>query len=143
MSIVPTRVSTDTAESPPAPDKEITVTPFGLFMRKLRLERGLLLKDIAEEMGVSSAYLSALEHGKKGPATGEFVSKLETKLKLDAAQREELRRAIRDSSTNLAIPAKVTPLGFQAAHAFARKLPNLSEHQLRQVLAVVEKKEKP
>lgn len=116
------------------------MTPFGLFMRKLRLEKGLLLKDIAEQMSVSSAYLSALEHGKKGPATGEFVSKLETKLKLDTAQREELRRAIRDSATNLAIPSKVTPLGFQAAHAFARKLPNLSEQQLRQVLAVVEKK---
>lgn len=119
------------------------MTPFGLFMRKLRLEHGLLLKDIAEQMDVSSAYLSALEHGKKGPASGEFVSKLESKLKLNAAQRDELRRAVRDSATNLAIPAKVTPLGFQAAHAFARKLPNLSEQQLRQVIALVDRKDKP
>ena len=118
------------------------MTPFGLFMRKVRAEQGLLLKDIAEDMGISPAYLSALEHGKKGPASGEFISKLETKLKLDVTRREELRRAVRDSATNLAIPAKVKPLGFEAAHAFARKLPNLSEQQLRQVLAVLDQKEK-
>lgn len=119
------------------------MTPFGMFMRRLRLENGMLLKDTAEAMGVSSAYLSALEHGKKGPPSAEFVAKLETKLKLDTERRADLRRAVRDSATNLAIPSKVTPLGFQAAHAFARKLPNLSEHQLKQVLDLVEKKDKP
>jgi len=118
------------------------MTPFGLFMRKLRLESGLLLKDMAESMGVSSAYLSALEHGKKGAPNADFVSLLEAKLKLNAAQRDELRRAVRDSATNLAIPPKATPLGFQAAHAFARKLPNLSEQQLRAVMNIVQDKDK-
>lgn len=119
------------------------MTPFGLFMRTLRLENGLLLKDMAEAMGVSSSFLSALEHGKKGAPNADFVSSLENKLKLNATQRSELRRAVRDSATNLAIPAKSTPLGFQAAHAFARKLPSLSEKQLRQLLNIVEDKDKP
>jgi transcriptional regulator with XRE-family HTH domain len=119
------------------------MTPFGLFMRKLRLDQGLLLKDVAEVMGVSSAFLSALEHGKKGTPSADFVSSLENKLKLNAAQREELRRSVRDSATHVAIPPKATPLGFQAAHAFARKLPNLSEKQLRLLLKIVEDKDKP
>lgn len=119
------------------------MTPFGLFMRKLRLESGLLLKDMAETMGVSSAYLSALEHGKKGAPGAEFVSALESKLRLSAAQTEELKRAVRDSATSVTIPAKATPLGFQTAHAFARKLPNLSEKQLRLVLGVLDDKDKP
>jgi transcriptional regulator with XRE-family HTH domain len=118
------------------------MTPFGLFMRTLRLERGLLLKDVADLMEVSSAYLSALEHGTKGVPSADFVSKLENKLKLNAEQRSQLRRAVRDSATHLAIPPKSTPLGFQAAHAFARKLPNLSERQLRQVLDMLDKEEK-
>ena len=42
------------------------MTPFGERMRKLRAERRVTLKDMAEEIGVSSAYLSALEHGKRG-----------------------------------------------------------------------------
>lgn len=119
------------------------MTPFGLFMRKLRLEQGLLLKDMADTMDVSSAYLSALEHGKKGVPGADFVSTLENRLKLDAGRRDELRRAVRDSATNLPIPPKVTPLGFETAHAFARKLPNLSEIQLRQLQKIIGDKEKP
>lgn len=115
------------------------MTPFGLFMRKLRLDQGLLLKDMADAMGVSSSFLSALEHGKKGAPNSEFVSTLESKFKLNPAQREELRRAVRDSSTSLAIPPKITPLGFETAHAFARRLPNLSESQLRQLQKIIEK----
>lgn len=117
------------------------MTPFGMFMRKLRLERGEMLKDIADALQVSSAYLSALEHGKKGAPNAEFVSTLENTLKLNAAQRDELRRAVRDSATNLAIPPKSTPLGFETAHAFARKLPTLSERQLRQLQKIVNEKE--
>lgn len=118
------------------------MTPFGLFMRRLRLESGLLLKDMAETMGVSSAYLSALEHGKKGAPSADFIASLEAKLKLDASLKAELRRAAQDSATSLTIPSKATPLGFQTAHAFARKLPNLSEKQLRAVMSIVQDQEK-
>lgn len=118
------------------------MTPYGLFMRKLRLEQGLLLKDMADALGVSSSFLSALEHGKKGAPNNDFIAALTGKYALNAAQREELRSAVRDSSTSLAIPSKVTPLGFETAHAFARRLPNLSESQLRQLQKIIDK-EKP
>ena len=42
------------------------MTPFGDRMRQLRSERGVTLKEMADATGVSSAYLSALEHGKRG-----------------------------------------------------------------------------
>ena len=42
------------------------MTPFGERVRRLRRERGLLLKDMAAHLGVSSAYLSALERGERG-----------------------------------------------------------------------------
>ena len=42
------------------------MTPFGERMRKMRAERGVTLKQMAADLGVSSAYLSALEHGKRG-----------------------------------------------------------------------------
>ncbi len=41
------------------------VTPFGKTVRKLRIDRGLKLKDMADALGVKSAYLSAVETGKK------------------------------------------------------------------------------
>ncbi|MGE4480385.1 helix-turn-helix domain-containing protein [Acidocella sp.] len=47
------------------------MTPFGEKLRLLRQERGVLLKDMAASLEVSPAYLSALEHGRRGaPSTG-------------------------------------------------------------------------
>lgn len=50
------------------------LTPFGLCVRKLRLEANCRLKDMAEALGCSSAYLSAIEVGKR-PVTEEISSK--------------------------------------------------------------------
>jgi len=36
------------------------MTPFGVKLRQLRAERGIALKDMAEALGVSAAYLSAM-----------------------------------------------------------------------------------
>ncbi len=44
------------------------MTPFGEKMRKLRADRAITLKQMSTAIGVSSAYLSALEHGKRGQA---------------------------------------------------------------------------
>ena len=114
------------------------MTPFGRFLRNLRTEKGLLLKDIADMLNVTSAYLSALEHGKKGAPNAVLISKLENALKLNAAQRQELRRSARDSIKSMDIPSKSTPFAFETANAFARKLPKLSEDQLRRIKHIVE-----
>lgn len=117
------------------------MTPFGRFMRNLRLERGMLLKDVADKLKVSSAYLSALEHGKKGVPNEAVVSKLETSLELNPEQKKELMQAVRDSANSLSISHKSTPLAFETANAFARKLPSLSEKQLKSIRGILDKEE--
>lgn len=42
-------------------------TKLGRFCRKLRIEKGELLYDMAQKLGVSSAFLSKVENGKKKP----------------------------------------------------------------------------
>lgn len=50
------------------------MTPFGLRLRDLRRQRGLTLAQMAHDLGVSSAYLSALEHGRRGsPGPGLVI----------------------------------------------------------------------
>ena len=39
----------------------------------MRRERGLMLKDMAAHLGVSSAYLSALERGERGKPTWALI----------------------------------------------------------------------
>jgi transcriptional regulator with XRE-family HTH domain len=47
------------------------MTPFGARVRRLRRERGITLKKMAGDLNLSPAYLSALEHGRRGrPAPG-------------------------------------------------------------------------
>lgn len=41
------------------------ITPLGMMIRKLRLERQETLGAMAQALDVTSAYLSAVEHGKK------------------------------------------------------------------------------
>ncbi len=42
------------------------MTPFGARLRSLRAKQSMTLKDMAARLQVSSAYLSALEHGRRG-----------------------------------------------------------------------------
>ena len=49
------------------------MTPFGAKLRAMRAERGVLLKDMALDIGVSPTYLSALEHGRRGRPNWVFV----------------------------------------------------------------------
>ena len=47
------------------------MTPFGSKVRALRAEKNIPLKQMAMDLHLSSAYLSALEHGRRGrPAPG-------------------------------------------------------------------------
>jgi len=49
------------------------MTPFGARVRKLRDVKEIPLKKMAEDLHVSSAYLSALEHGNRGRPGPGFV----------------------------------------------------------------------
>jgi transcriptional regulator with XRE-family HTH domain len=114
------------------------MTPFGKYMRNLRMEKGLLLKDVAERLGVTSAYLSALEHGKKGVPNAEIVRKTISALSLDVQAAGELAKAVRDSEMDFSVPAKAIPFAFETANAFARQLPSLSEIQLKKIKEILD-----
>lgn len=49
------------------------MTPFGRRVRELREERGITLAEMAGVLGVTPAYLSALEHGKRGRPTFTLI----------------------------------------------------------------------
>ena len=49
------------------------MTPFGRRVRELRAARGVTLAQMAQALGVTPAYLSALEHGKRGQPTFNLI----------------------------------------------------------------------
>src|SRR6185295_9308544 len=66
------------------------MTPFGKALRKLRIDRELLLGDMAERLGISASYLSQIETGKK-PIPEGFVSKLRTAFRLTEDEFADIR----------------------------------------------------
>lgn len=56
--------------------KANTLTPLGVKLRQLRQARGVTQAEMAEALNVSSAYLSALEHGKRGLPNWAFVQRI-------------------------------------------------------------------
>lgn len=68
------------------------MTPFGQKIREMRAKRGLAQKDMAAALGVSAAYLSALEHGRKGAPSFEFVQRIITYFNIIWDDADEVMR---------------------------------------------------
>lgn len=86
------------------------MTPFGARLRVLRAERSMTLKRLAAELQVSSAYLSALEHGKRGAPSPGLVHQVCEALGLIWDEAEELARLARLSHPRVTVnTAGLTP----------------------------------
>ena len=68
------------------------MTPLGAKMRELREARGITLKEMAKALNVSSAYLSALEHGKRGRPTWGMLQRIIHYFQVIWDEAEELQR---------------------------------------------------
>ena len=67
------------------------MTPFGQRMRELRAARGLTQQQQADQLGVSKAYISALETGGRGQPSAPFVDQICAWLGLIWDDAEELK----------------------------------------------------
>ncbi len=68
------------------------MTPFGKKLREMRAERGIALMNMAHAIGVSPAYLSALEHGHRGQPTFYLVQRIIGFFNVIWDEAEELER---------------------------------------------------
>ena len=81
------------------------MSPLSLVFQKLRLQRQLRQSELATLLGYEQSYISALELGKKGPPTAEFIEKLTNALALTAEEQQELSSALPASQRKLVIDA--------------------------------------
>ena len=68
------------------------MTPFGERIRALRREKGVTQGEMAKALRVSSAYLSALEHGRRGRPTWQLLQRIIGYLNVIWDDAEELER---------------------------------------------------
>ncbi|WP_373502528.1 helix-turn-helix domain-containing protein [Aestuariivirga sp.] len=117
------------------------MTPFGDRMRKLRMERGVTLKDMAEAIGVSSAYLSALEHGKRGRPGWHLIQRILTYFNIIWDDAEEVVRLARISHPRITIDtAGLSPRATELANRLADDIGKLDAATLDELVAVLNRR---
>ena len=115
------------------------MTPFGERVRRLRRERGLLLKDMAAHLGVSSAYLSALERGERGKPTWTLIQGVIHYFNIIWDEADELARLADLSDPRVKIDtAGASASATLLANRLAREIGALSEEDIAQVLHLLD-----
>jgi len=117
------------------------MTPFGDGMRKLRAERGLTLKEMADGIGVSSAYLSALEHGKRGRPGWHLIQRILTFFNIIWDDAEEVVRLARISHPRITIDTSgLNPKATELANRLADDIGRLDGAALDELLSVLDRR---
>lgn len=107
------------------------MTPLGHKLRQLREERGVSLKQMAAALDVSSAYLSALEHGKRGKPTWHLLQKIIVYFNVIWDEAEELQRLAELSDPKISIDtAGLAPEATELANRLAANIGKLRVEDL-------------
>src|SRR6185437_8191569 len=116
---------------PPAAREGARMTPLGLKLRAMREERGVTLKEMAKALRVSSAYLSALEHGRRGKPTWMLLQRIIAYFNVIWDEAEDLQRLAEMSDPKVTIDtAGMTPAATELANRLARDIGKLAPEDL-------------
>lgn len=111
------------------------MTPLGAKIRELRAKQGVSLKEMAAALSVSSAYLSALEHGKRGKPTWFLVQRIIAYFNVIWDEAEEIQRLAEVSDPRITIDtAGMSPKATELSNQLALKIGGLSEDSLEMLL---------
>jgi transcriptional regulator with XRE-family HTH domain len=114
------------------------MTPFGQRMRELRAERGLTQQQQAEQLGVSKAYISALETGNRGRPSAPFVDQICAWLGLIWDDAEELKTLAAISHPKPVIDASGThPEAVALANFLAQNIEKLDQGACEHLIAIL------
>jgi Zn-dependent peptidase ImmA (M78 family)/transcriptional regulator with XRE-family HTH domain len=111
------------------------LTPFGIAIRKLRLDKAMRLLDLSQALGISAAFLSAIETGRK-PIPDGFVLKVAKAMQLTTEELSLLRKAA-DRTRQVVKIEKLPEDQRELVAAFARRLDKVPADMLAELRKVV------
>jgi transcriptional regulator with XRE-family HTH domain len=111
------------------------MTPLGAKIRELREARGVSLKEMAAALNVSSAYLSALEHGRRGKPTGFLLHRMIAFFNVIWDEAEELQRLAEMSDPKVTIDTGgLAPEATELTNRLATDIARLDPEDLKFLL---------
>ncbi len=114
------------------------MTPLGERLRDLRRAKGVSQKEMAAALGVSAAYLSALEHGRRGVPTWVLLQKIIGYFNIIWDDAEELLRLADQSRPRVTIDTSgLSPAATELANLLAAKIGGLDEAALGVMISLL------
>jgi transcriptional regulator with XRE-family HTH domain len=114
------------------------MTPFGVKLRDLRATRHVTLKRMAADLQLSSAYLSALEHGKRGRPSPVLLIQICQYFHLIWEDAEELERLAQLSHPRVTVDTSgLEPEATELANVLAERIHDLEPSLVRRLLALI------
>ena len=111
------------------------MTPFGRKIRELREKRGVNLQDMSAALRVSTSYLSALEHGRRGRPSRLRVHEICQFFNLVWDEADELPRLARISHPRLTVDTSgLTPEATELANELAQRIRKLPAEKVNALL---------
>lgn len=111
------------------------MTPFGEKLRRLRRERGVSQKEMAASIGVSAAYLSAMEHGHRGVPNWAMVQKIIGYFNVIWDDAEELQRLAEASHPRAVIDTSgLSPSATELANLLSETIGRLDDADIDRLL---------
>ncbi len=112
------------------------MTPLGVEIRRLRASKRMTLKSHAAAVGVTPAYLSALEHGHRGLPTDEMLERIAVGLGLAENESRRLNELLEYSRPKVTLDTcGLTPVATEVANRLAVSIASLSDAELNALLA--------
>lgn len=114
------------------------MTPFGAKIRELREERGIQLQQMAADLHISAAYLSALEHGHRGKPAPGLVMQICGYLGCIWDEAEDLKSLADLSHPKVSLDtAGLSPAHTELANRLGRAIRELPDETVARLLAVL------
>lgn len=115
------------------------MTPFGAKLREMRATRQITLKDMAKALDVSSAYLSALEHGHRGKPNWYFVQRVISYFNVIWDEAEEIQRLAERSDPKVSIDTSgLEPQATELSNLLAEKIRGLSAESCAKLIREIQ-----
>lgn len=109
------------------------LTDFGKFLRKIRIDCGEILKDMAEKLNVSAAYLSAVEMGKRN-IPEQWVNRISELYGLSEEEKSNLNDAADNSAKSITLNFdNISNSRKETAILFAREFENVDAETLDKI----------
>ena len=115
------------------------MTPFGLKLREMRARAGVTQKEMAAALGFTPAYLSALEHGRRGVPSWATIQKIIGYFNVIWDEAEALQQLALSSDPRVVVDTTaLSPEATALANRFARVVRSLETAEIAELADLLE-----